>query len=108
MPQEKRRITREDFDRMTPREAILYVMPALRHSATRLGNFKTCRLSQCRRAKKCSGRHPDDKIATDHWTHFPPCVQTGDAQSDLMAQCRRTLREIEAEALKRGIKLPEC
>jgi hypothetical protein len=84
---------------------LIAFQPLLRLHATAIGNFRSCRLPKCRRCKRCTGRHPLERLAIpfDHWSNFPPCVDTNEKQSALMSECRRYFAEEEAALLARGI-----
>jgi hypothetical protein len=67
------------------RRHIRRLQPELRKAATEAGHHRTCRLPQCRRAKRCTGCHPADEIATTHFKTFPPCVHDDATQASLLA-----------------------
>lgn len=101
----------EDFDWDAPdiyedmRALLIALQPSLRRGATVLGNFRTCRLPKCRRSKRCTGRHPMERLAieSDHWSNFPPCVDTDEKQAALVAENRQRLAEMEAALRAQGI-----
>ncbi|KNY16824.1 hypothetical protein AKG11_10830 [Shinella sp. SUS2] len=70
------------------RRHIRRLQPELREAATQAGHHRTCRLPKCRRAKRCTGCHPADEIATTHYKTFPPCVHDDAAQARLLAGWR--------------------
>lgn len=76
------------------RRYIRRMQPDLRAGATQAGHYRTCRLPKCRRAKRCTGCHPADEIATTHFKRFPPCVYSDAMQASLLRGWR-TLAEME-------------
>lgn len=60
------------------------MQPELRDAATEAGHHRTCRLPNCRRAKRCAGCHHADEIATTHYKTFPPCVHDNATQASLL------------------------
>lgn len=78
------------------------LQPLFRDAATHAGHFRTCRLSKCRRAKRCVGCHPADEIGTTHYKQFPPCV-VDDATQTAVNHATEELFDLERqEFLARG------
>lgn len=94
----------DDGDILEGKEFLIQVQPVLRHTATSLGNFRKCALPKCRRARKCLGCHPLVQIGADHWSKFPPCVHTNEAQGVLMAENRRIMLEMQSDMERQGIR----
>jgi hypothetical protein len=60
------------------------MQPHLRDGATVAGLFSGCRLSRCRRARACLGRHPDAEIGSSPYKNFPPCITSPDLHRALV------------------------
>lgn len=88
------------------RRHIRRLQPELRDAATEAGHHRTCRLPKCRRAKRCTGCHPADEIATTHFKVFPPCVHDDATQASLLAGWR-ALCDREKEAWLAAGNAPE-
>jgi hypothetical protein len=76
--------------------------PYLRDAATEAGLFSGCRLSRCRRAKQCLGRHPDAEIGSSHYKKFPPCVTDDKLQNAFFNGMQRLADKVDKELLAEG------
>jgi len=74
-------LTQSDIDQ---RRVTLFLQPHFRAAATHAGLFRTCRLPQCRRAKRCCGCHPRAEIGTSPDKRFPPCVRDNQSQAAML------------------------
>lgn len=83
------------------------MQPTLRTFATYIGNFKTCKLPKCRRARQCLGCHPADEIGTTHWKSFPPCVDSDEKQAALVRGSKALVEEGRRALRADGVDMEE-
>lgn len=81
-------LTWGEFDRL-PRRQQGHARQKLWQTITcSLGDFKTCDLASCRRAKACKGFLSEAQYRSGRYhTSFPPCIgEGGRLQSEVLAQ----------------------
>ncbi|MDX3926974.1 MAG: hypothetical protein QHC90_14365 [Shinella sp.] len=99
MGNNKENLSEEEFKE---RRYLRRLLPAQQDMATLIGNFSTCRLPRCRRAKRCLGSHPPDEIGSTRWKRFPPCISDEDKFHDFAQGTEHAVREWDRRMLAAG------